>query len=48
LEFLKKIGILDSVEYLQFKLLKFQFHDVQRIALLKLVEIIAGQPAVGR
>jgi hypothetical protein len=42
----KKFGILDSVEYWEFKGLMFQSIDVQRLALVTGVEIIAGQPAV--
>jgi len=42
------LGILDSVEYWEFKLLMFQLVDLQRLVLVTVVEIIAGQPAVGR
>ena len=44
----QKLGILDSVEYWEFKLLMFQLVDLQRLVLVTVVEIIAGQPAVGR
>ena len=44
----QKLGVLDSVEYWEFKLLMFHLVDLQRLALVTVVEIIAGQPAVGR
>jgi hypothetical protein len=42
------LGVLDSVEYWEFKLLMFWLVDLQRLASVTVVEIIAGQPAVGR
>jgi len=44
----QKFGILDSVEYLEFKLLMFQLVDVQRLELEMVVLNIAGQGALGR
>jgi len=43
----KKLGILDYDGYWEFELLMFQSVDLQRLALVNVVEIIAGQPAVG-
>jgi hypothetical protein len=48
LDILKKLGSLDSVEYWEFKLSMFQLVGVQKLALVTGVEIVAGQPAVGR
>jgi len=45
--YFKKLGFLDYVEYWEFELLMFQLVDLQRLALVTEVEIIAGQPAVG-
>jgi len=41
------LGILDSVAYWEFELLMFQLVDFQRLAVVTVVEIMAGQPAVG-
>ena len=46
--YFQKLGVLDSVEYWEFKLLMVQLVDLQKLALVTVVEIIAGQPAVGR
>jgi len=43
----KQLGILDSVAYWEFDLLMFQLVDLQRLAVVTVVEITAGQPAVG-
>ena len=43
----QKLGVLDSVEYLEFKLLMFHLVDLQRLGSVTVVEIIADQPAVG-
>jgi len=43
----QNLGILDSVEYLESEQLIFQLVDLQSLALVTVVEIIAGQPAVG-
>jgi len=47
LDILKNLSILDSIEYWEFELLMFQLVDLQRLAFVTAVEIIAGQPAVG-
>jgi len=44
----QKLGILDSVAYWEFELLIFQLVELQRLALVTVVEIIAVQPAVLR
>ena len=44
----QKLVILDYVEYWDFELLIFQLVNLQRLALVTVVEIIAGQPAVLR
>jgi len=43
----KQLGILDSVAYFDFELLMFQLVDLQRFAVMLVVEIAAGYPAVG-
>jgi len=40
------LSILDSVAFWEFELLMFQLVDLQRLALVTVVEIIAGQPAI--
>ena len=43
----QNLGVLDSVEYWEFKLLMFHLVDLQRLGSVTVVEIIADQPAVG-
>jgi len=40
-------GILKNWAFLDFELLMFQLVDLQRIAVMLVVEIAAGYPAVG-